>query len=430
MAPYGSKRYYRSSRIARMSVPRMMTGAAAAGAAAGSAYRAVKRRLSPGINDSQRSTQTTDSPRATQRAARSQRRGAGSRTGTRRSKYTKDSGNGADYSKMTATYGRRKKAVPRLLSLVKSNQERTIYAYRALNKVWGQAGYRYLKAVQTGFTGGNNPIELPCHVWDLTAVTNANGTTEVAPAVCHSLAFTNETATTGVQWNPLAGIMQNGSTSLLQYTVLNASNTTPARMEGGSAYLDWVNIKFLLYACKAAPTKVRIDVCQFTRDNLVPCPDDQRPLTESTPTTVSTTDHVSFWQQMMHKYVWNPILPANGRTTKAFKVLKSVTWECDPLETSETSNARTKEVNLYLKLGRTLNYRWKEDDLVGIPDQIESVYNVNQNQSRVAPRQRIFLMIRSLQPVILNASGTADYTNSVSYDVAITKCHVNFGPNI
>lgn len=396
-----------------MSVPRMMTGAAAAGAAAGSAYHSRKRAR---INNAAPSlTPAPDAAHQRARSTRLQRRSAGSRTGTRRSKYLKDAGNTADYSKVSASYGRGQPYVRKQLALVNSNTERTVWVYRNINKAWGQAGANVLASVQTGALG--TAVAAPVHIFDLTCVPNANGTTAVGQTTGHALGFTNETASSSATWTSLSTNVV-GST---QWQAMTAPNANPERMEGGMSYLDWVNCKLLFYAMSQFPTKLQIDVVQFRRDNFVPSPD----------SGTSTTEADSFWQSLSHSYMWNPIHPVNGNYRKYLKVLKSITVEMDAKETDENTPARYKEVNLFLKLGRKLNYRWLEQDLAGFNatgPAAEIQINTTANQPRVHPRARIFLMIRSVTPLQFPL-GTSTSANTVTYDISLTKKHLNLAPN-
>lgn len=407
--PY-SKRNYRSSRLARMSVPRMMTGAAAAGAAAGLGYRSGKK-----ANFKKASTPRPDTSAGRRRSTRLQRRSAGSRTGTRRSKYIKDAGNTADYSKVSASYGRGQPYVRKQLALVNSNTERTVWVYRNINKAWGQAGANVLASVQTGALG--TAVAAPVHIFDLTCVPNANGTTAVGQTTGHALGFTNETASSSATWTNLNTNVP-GST---QWQAMTAPNANAERIEGGMSYLDWVNCKLLFYGMSQFPTKLQIDVVQFRRDILVPFPD----------SGTSTTEADAFWQSLSHTYMWNPIHPVNGNYRKYLKVLKSITVEMDAKETDENTPARYKEVNLFLKLGRKLNYRWLEQDLAGFNatgPAAEIQINTSSNQPRVHPRARIFLMIRSVTPLQFPL-GTSTSANTVTYDISLTKKHLNLAPN-
>lgn len=321
----------------------------------------------------------------------------------------------SDYSKVSASYGKRQGYLERQLRIVNSNTEKTTWMWRAMNKVWGSSGYRFLKSVQEGAAG--SAVETPCHVWDLTSVNNANGTTAVPASPGQRLQLGSEVDSAAVSWVPL--VNQN---NLQQWTLQTAPNNNAERMEGGQSYLDWVSVKMLLYAQTTQPTKVQVEICQFTRDELVPAPE------------AVTQEHSAFWQSMVHRQMWNPILPVNGNYRKYIRVLKSVTVEMDPKETDETSSGRFKEVNMYLKLGRELDYRWKEDDLAGMgAGGIEVQTNVAQNQWRVHPRKRIFLVVRSVSPVALatgSVGGVANQTNAVSYDISITKRHLNLAPNL
>jgi len=360
---------------------------------------------------------TTGTSRSTARAARGRRGGSG--TITRRRKYTKDAGNTADYSKVTSNYGKAQPYVKKQLSIVNSNTEKTVWVFRAINKAWGQLGFHSLNCNQPG--GVLTSLFAPLHIYDLTCVPNANGTTATAQTVGYHLGFTNETTTASALWTPLT----NNVTGSTQWIAMTSPNPNPERMEGGQSYLDWVNVKLLLYAQTQFPTKVKIDLVQFTRDTLVPSPD----------AGTSTVEADAFWQSLTHPYMWNPIHPVNGNYKKYLKVLKTVVVEMDARESDENAPTRYKEVNMFLKLGRKLNYRWLENDLASFTGvnsnpagTIEAQINTAANQSRVHPRRRLFLMIRSVSPLLF-PNGVASAANTVTYDISMTKKHLNLAPN-
>ena len=125
---------------------------------------------------------------------------------------------------------------------------------------------KVLKSVQEGAT--DTPIETPCHVWDLTSVNNANGTVAVPATPAYRLNLTSELASASASWIAVGDGANNTA-----WTVMTAPNVNADRMEGGQSFLDWVSVKMLLDAQTANPAKVQIDICQFTRDELVPAPE-------------------------------------------------------------------------------------------------------------------------------------------------------------
>lgn len=389
-------------------------GYAAYGAAGGfAAGKSAKRAR----NESQRSSQTTwgsqDTNAGPQRSTRLKKPAGGTKTGTRKAKYMKDAGNSADYSKVSASYGRGIGYAKKQLKIVNSNTEKTVYLWRNLNQVWGSAGKMRLESHQPGAAG--TPLLCPCHVFDITSVSNATGTSPSAAIVGHTLGFTTDQPTAAATWTPLTN-----QSNLQQWSVMTAPNGNSDRMEGGASYLDWLSVKLLFYCATTIPNKITIELVQFTRDAFVPNPDD---------VTTTSLEHTAFWQAMIHRQIWNPIFPVAGNYKKYVKILKSITVECDPKETDEMSNTRYKEVNLFCKLNRRLNYRWKDTaiPLVG-PTTIDTPINLT-NQNRVHPRARIFLMIRSTSPMQMPL-GASTQANTVSYDIAMTKKHLNLAPNV
>lgn len=408
--------FVRTVRRAYQAGSRVMTGAAAGAAAAA------------GVRYSRRGGSGTGLGNVAQRAAAAKKRSAGGAgTITRRKRRTKDAGNMSDYSKVTCNYGRDLSALMRTMRIVGGNTEKTKWSFRALNKFGGTQGKASLKSIQTGLTG--TAIYMPLHIYDLTCVNNSNSGTPIFPTIGNHLKFSTELdaiASTPVQaqWEAIYQDLGSSNGAWIANTGPSGDTVVPTavtgQIEGGNAFLDYVSVKLLLYGATAQPNKFLIELIQITKDDLVPNPEAVQAA------GVPTQLHTAFWQYMSKRFCYNPIDTNNTNMRRYYKVLKSLTVEFDPKESSETSTNRYKEVRMFLKMNRKLDYRWKEDDLIAMSTG-DTQKNLASNQCYVHPRARVFLMIRALNP-FQGPSATSTAANTPTYDIVLDKVHRNLNP--
>lgn len=331
----------------------------------------------------------------------------------------------ADYSKITSNYGKSLSALMRTMRIVGGNTEKTRWSWRAVNKFGGVQGNAKLLSLQTGATG--TFITMPCHLYDLTSVNNANNGTPINPIVGNELRFSTELDNvTGTpvfaSWNALNQV--NATTNWTALTAPAGDSLSPniaSQLEGGTGFLDYVSVKMLLYGATAQPNKFLIELIQINKDDLVPIPD----LGSST-AVGPTAQHTAFWQYMTKRFCYSPLETNNTNMRRYYKVLKSLTVEFDPKESSETASNRYKEVRMFLKLNRKLDYRWKETDVMAMSTTDVQV-NLGVNQCYVHPRARIFLMIRALNP-FQGPTATSTAANTPTYDLVLDKVHRNLNP--
>ena len=357
-----------------------------------------------------KSTGATLTAGGTRRGAKSKRRTGGSSTITRTKRRTKDAGNMADYSKVSVQYGKKLSTLMRTMRLVAGNTEKTRWAWRNYNKAFGAQGAMNLYSVQTGLSG--TTAYAPLHLYDLTSVVNYNDTTAVSPVVATQLSFSTENSAHTMK---LEGLAHNGAAT--GWVSVDAPAQDPGRLEGGESFLDYVSIKMLLYCATSFPNKFQIDIVSFKDDSFAVAPD----------TTISTAHTIAFYEYLINQYQYNPIAVQNVSFKKYLKIHKSITVEMDPKETIEASTNRYKEVNLFWRCNRRLNYRWQEDDKINLAAADVQTNKAN-NQCYVHPKARVFLMIRAFAPFV-GPAGVASAANTPTYDIVLTKQHLNLSSN-
>ena len=152
---------------------------------------ASRKRKAPGAPNARRS-------RRVRPASRNTRRRVLSKTITRRKK-SNQSHPTQDYTKINVQRGRKiRQTLKGAWKYIRSNVEKTIYAYRAYNQFGSPWGALPIRCAQTAAGAG---LFTPCQIVEITqAPNNVNGTL-VNPLVGSELVFTNETDTASLSWN-------------------------------------------------------------------------------------------------------------------------------------------------------------------------------------------------------------------------------------
>lgn len=322
-----------------------------------------------------------------------------------------------DYTKRNVNYGR----VPRRTLAQAFKQINSTREVVRLNlqgvKRFGTSFGSYL--LENGQTAAGATCVMPCHLYDLTSAFNTNAANSVVNhPVFQGLRFTNETDTANTSWlNP--GTAPGPPSVTFTWNWENTPEATAAgnlnNFPHGKSVLEWISAKFMFYAPLTQSTKFQVDVIQLTDQRL-------HPTAGINASNIVVDDfHTGFWQYMLSQYSYNPIMAQNSKYAKYVKYLKRTTLYVDPKETTDTSQSRYKELNLFLRFNRTCNYKWDDNDKIGIAtNDIES--NTGNARTTVHPRARIYLMVRALAGFRQNATLFSEAVHP-SYDLVLKTQH-------
>jgi len=203
--------------------------------------------------------------------------------------------------------------------------------------------------------------------------------------------FTNITSTGVLSWSGNNGY--NGKNWAVQQTAGTSAialDTYPA----AECMLDWVSVKMLVYCPSTVVSRFAIDVVQFTDDRVVPG---------------SVGPYATaFWQAATKKFAYSPLESGSMSYSKHIRRLHSQTFIMEPKETIENELNHYREVNVFLRLNKSMRYDWNDQEGMGFQglDTQQNTSEYIQNSPRL--KQRIFLMIR----------GQATYTNTYSFNLA------------
>lgn len=258
----------------------------------------------------------------------------------------------------------------------------------------------------SGASGG--PVDLPMYLLDVTMMPN-NNSPPLYPM------FRARISTTGV----ISWIEQGKTGNALSYE--EVGNTPNA---GRGDFLEWANIKMLMYGAVKRPTKFQIDVINIKRDY---CHPDVSVITTQTGDAFQEQERNALWQAVIRPDLVNPIL-SQGLTTisRGIKFLKKTEFVLQEKLTNEQNTAFTghmKQVTLDLQLNRVQRYDW-QNSLVNTNVVIQGVYNavnIVNNAALVAPAKRVYVMIRATAPY--NNTAVVDPTQSPSFDIVYRAKH-------
>lgn len=350
--------------------------------------------------------------------------------------------NTSDYKYTRRTFGRRLSAAARSKRLVRQDQRVDRFNLRNY-LAWGEgAGANYLQAIQPGLPG--TEIELPCHLYDLTAVpqTRQTGATSYLrelyyPATRYDLYMSNETSGANVNWKywisntsavtAVADSDPMTSTLSQDRNFVPIATTTTGYVQGSStlnesftlgerSFLESFNARLLFYSCRAHCTKFRISLIQLKED----VGPDQ-----------SSTLATAFWQAMNKQFSYNPIDKGNTSIVRKYcKVLKSMTFILDSPTTSDSDGqARSRQVDFSGFINRQLNYRWgrSADTVHMFAEDVQDEAQIPQNAiaAHPHPSRRVYLMIQALVPRVAPNGVNAALGTAASYDINLTVTHRN-----
>lgn len=303
-----------------------------------------------------------------------------------------------DLTRYNRSIGRRpRRNVKQAWKRLDATEKHTVFAYRQYGPWGGTNGLIPLANTSpTLITGLFTP---PMVLFELTSCINVAGTpagSTVVPNIGWSPQFSDPTAAGNLSWN-------SGNPLTLEKASLGSNIATnyPTR----SSILDWIQIKSMFYHPTTKPTRITVQLVSFNDERLCP---------GATVTAFST----AFYQSLIKKYSYNPVEPGDSEYKKYLKVWHTVSWLSDAKETTDSSVAKYREVNIFKRFNRRCKYDWNQDDAMAMGAQ-DGQINQGDMSTQVHPRARIYLLIRA-QCI----NGTA-YSNLIhpSYDLVIRTRH-------
>lgn len=329
---------------------------------------------------------------------------------------TPDIGTGAEFSKMSVTFGKTvKHNLPKLLmASIKAQTCRISWVNQYDNPASATTlpGNIALNNFQLNGTGS---VQLPLHLFDITSWLNTNaGNTVVAQPL-----WTMQTDVNGVC---------TFSQSTNQWNLEQAADrpVDTAMMTRESDLLKSVSAKFLFYGATGKPTKFSIDLISINDDSLHP--DTNINMTTNSENVNLLAGKSAFWTSMVRPMLWSPLVSGDAKATSGhkFKVHQHTEFLLQEKLSNEPNSfaGHMKQVNYTLHLDRIQRYDWnnKAATQAVVTEGGPAIsYETNDLTTVVTPKRRLYLMIRAQSA--FNNGASSDPTKTPSYDLVVRSQH-------
>jgi len=307
-----------------------------------------------------------------------------------------------DYAKESGIYGRKQRTTLRTVNRrLNAHAETVQFVGRGISAFGGTNGNIFCANRQSALGAA---IACPCFILDVTSARNIVNNAITEQLCMQRLILTNELDTALVQWVGFPAY--NWITQAAPEAATGFDN-----FPNEKSLIKWANLRMMLYAPTALPTRWQIELVQFRDERLVPSAPQGAGLGSngyggvagaSSPAFVA-----GFWQYMLKKFMFNQIEPMANTYRRYVRVLKRMTVYMDPKESTDASNTRYREINFFAHLNKLANYRWDQTDRVAISTDDTQIELDPQNRTELHPRSRIFILIRAVSGRIVGASDTA-----------------------
>lgn len=271
----------------------------------------------------------------------------------------------------------------------------------------GQEGYYKL------WTSSLNGIKyLPLHIIDVTSVINRVNSTNVAAtpgyrpqidALNGEITFVN-----------LPNTDSSGNTVATGAWIVDSTDNDTANNSypGDKSILDWIQLKFRLWAPLLTDTRFNIQLIQFTDED---CRPERNP-------TVHSANRTALFQYLVKPFTFNGISVSGSEQQKKYKVLRNYDYY---MQLANDDNSRQRrDVSLFMRMNRNQDYTWARNDYISNGEQLvaddDFVQNIGDTQVTVNPRARIYMMIRASA-----TSHALDWDGTIhpSYDMILRTKH-------
>lgn len=128
----------------------------------------------------------------------------------------------------------------------------------------------------------------------------------------------------------------------------------------------------------------------------------------------------AFWQGMAKPLLYNPILPQDSKHMKDMKILKQDTFHIDPkLSTEVDVVPHVKTVSYFERWNKELDFNWSHEGTVTMDATNTTQQSFGENETSVAPRQRVYLIITCES----FTNGAWSVNTNGSYDIMVKHRH-------
>lgn len=260
-------------------------------------------------------------------------------------------------------------------------------------------------------------LSCPLYMFDLSSGTN---TIPGAAAPFSKMIISYATAATvpvnpqAITFSAVPGQTTIGSTTsnLWQYESTPAGSGSNGNQPFRRDYWDYSNIRLLLYGARSTSITYTISLVQFKKDYL--CPDQMQNLLAGP----DSNNQTAFWSRQVQELLYSPVqMRYQTGGPDDMKVIKSWKYTLSPKTTIEMDNApHNKLVSIFYRANRIRKWDWDfitdnpGGNLVGAAGIEGAGFEqsfAQQNANTVAPRARVYLMVKANAYVADNTNGSA-----------------------
>lgn len=303
---------------------------------------------------------------------------------------------------------------PSAYKLAMASMEPQWYTVKGLSQYDTSVGFH---AIANRKCSGDSNIELPMHIWDLTAM-NQQSTN---PDVGYKAYYTNETATaaagvTSLWSNDATGSGLRTFTSLIPENVSGGYDQLPKR----KMLHHWSHIKLNLYGCRKRATRFVVDLVMVKNENA-----------DFLRASSQNVEKQKLFDYLTRPFMFSNLNAGDPQSKNLIKIVKSYEVIIAPSSGDDYGGTAAavphmQTVNWFIKHERIRAYDWLRGQPPGVTqDPGTDVEDGSGIEPRTAPRARLYLMLRAMCPerrIVATNIGTAvvaDPISEPSYDIAL-----------
>lgn len=319
--------------------------------------------------------------------------------------------------KRTTRVGKKMSYAKKTMALTRANLEKMVYRWNGV-KAFSGNGYYFMSHK----TIDASTRALPLYLFDLTCCNNfAAGTAVNAiPMLQLQQNIAGPMAFTQVQGLQSDGATLTSNLQIERSTTIGTGAGATAPAPYTKSMLESIVIRMNCWGAVQKATKWYISLVRFTDKDLVPTHG-----TYAVDLAAANTKRTDLFQSLIKTLTFNPISTTGGVFSKRMKVIKSLAFELEPQQTTDSdSDPSVKTVNWSLKMNKLLDFVENADNLTSIVDtndQADYVQNTgNQVRAQVKPTARHYLMIRSTN---YGLDATESNLLTPSFDLSVKLYH-------
>jgi len=313
--------------------------------------------------------------------------------------------------------GKKMSRTKKTMALTRANLEKLVYRWNGVKAFTGN-GYYFLSHK----TVDASTRALPLYLFDLTSVNNIGAGTGVNAVPFLQL---QQNSTGAMAFTQVQGLTADASSTTSNLVIersttigTGAGATAPAPYS--KSMLETAVIRMNCWGAVQKATKFYISLVRFTDKDLVPTHG-----TYAVDLAAANTKRTDLFQSLIKTLTFNPISTTGGIFSKRMKVIKSLAFEIEPQQTTDSdTDPSVKSVSWSLKMNKLLDFVEQADTLATITDTNDSgdyAQNTgNQVRAQVKPTSRHYLMIRASN---YGLDATESNLLTPSFDLSIKLYH-------